>query len=213
METRVLAGDAVRKARDTVAQLAQRALGSQAFRDAAWCAELAGELSRLLGGVTPDAPPTSSPPPDDARGTEAVSARHAAPDRPSRRAKASDKYKGAAGKYPIFYRDGDTLVKVGWSKSQNGEYEHRAPRRAAEALVKAVAAGGHGQLFGMDAVLPLSDAAGEDLPSYQVYLALAWLRDQNAVTRHGRDGYALDPTYKDATKIQELWDKLPKKRP
>ena len=202
METKRLAVVAVRTARDAVARLAQESLESHRFRDVAWCADLAEQLSRLLEAAGANGPPAPASQNGAAKAGEA------------------DPAKGAEGRirpksphYPAFYRDGDTLVKIGWSKSQNGEYEHRAPRRAAEALVDAVAAGDNGELFGMDAVLPLRDAAGGDLPSYQVYLALAWLRAENAVQRHGRDGYTLDPAYKDVGKLGDLWGRLPTARP
>src|SRR4051794_31882715 len=44
-----------------------------------------------------------------------------------RRAKVGDTY-------PKFFRRGDELVKVGWSKKERKEYSHRAPRRAVDAV-------------------------------------------------------------------------------
>src|SRR5580658_8629688 len=40
--------------------------------------------------------------------------------------------------YPKFFRRGDELVKVGWSKKDRKEYNHRAPRGAIDAVVAAV---------------------------------------------------------------------------
>src|SRR5262245_3021461 len=40
----------------------------------------------------------------------------------------------AAQIYPQFFRRGDELVKVGWSKKDRKEYAHRAPRRAVVAV-------------------------------------------------------------------------------
>jgi hypothetical protein len=33
------------------------------------------------------------------------------------------------GQYPSFVREGDNLVKIGWSKTQKAEYEHKSPKR------------------------------------------------------------------------------------
>src|SRR5437867_2488385 len=41
---------------------------------------------------------------------------------------------GAAHGYPRFHRQGETLVKVGWSHSKQSKYEHRAPIEAIEAI-------------------------------------------------------------------------------
>lgn len=97
--------------------------------------------------------------------------------------------------YPWFYRDGDALVKVGWSKSNKSEYEHRSPSPAIEATIEAVqgATTSSEQLFAMEEVLPnvrLPD--GTEPPSYQPYLVMAWLRSCGLISTHGRSGYTVD---------------------
>lgn len=96
--------------------------------------------------------------------------------------------------YPQFRRRGEKLVKVGWSKKNKQEYEHLAP----ETVVFAFAA--HlrdhirsGSIFSIESILPVLDPSGSgDLPTYQIYLALAWLRSVGLVKKHGRDGYVTD---------------------
>jgi hypothetical protein len=103
--------------------------------------------------------------------------------------------KGQAAKqgYPQFVRDGESLVKIGWSKSERKPYEHKAPRGVLQALLQAVIrAGSGGKRFTVEALLPLLDtAAGTEIPGYQTYLTLAWLRSVGLVVQHGRQGYSL----------------------
>ena len=44
----------------------------------------------------------------------------------------------------------------------------------------------------MEDVLPLGYAGGKEIPSYQAYLALAWLRSVEAIRKDGREGYRAD---------------------
>ena len=95
--------------------------------------------------------------------------------------------------YPQFLRDGDSLVKIGWSKSEGAEYEHKCPKRVLDVLVGECArVAGPGKRFVMDKLLPLRDpAGGGDLPGYQAYVGLAFLRHAGLVQQHGRSGYSI----------------------
>jgi hypothetical protein len=91
--------------------------------------------------------------------------------------------------YPRFRREGEELVKVGWSKSEKKEYVHRAPRKALDAVVSAIKRlGERGGTFGSDAINPLKDPEGGVFPTYQVFVALAWLRELGLVKQLGRKG-------------------------
>ncbi len=95
--------------------------------------------------------------------------------------------------YPQFFRSGDSLVKVGWSKSERAEYEHKCPKRVLDVLVsECTRVAGPGKRFVMDKLLPLRDpASGTELPGYQAYVALAFLRHAGLVEQHGRSGYSI----------------------
>jgi hypothetical protein len=95
--------------------------------------------------------------------------------------------------YPRFERSKDQLVKVGWSKKDRCEYLHRAPRSVLDVLVReAEKLGAADRIFTADELLPqCRSAAGDDLPHYQLYLCLAWLRSVGLVDQHGRDGYSV----------------------
>lgn len=93
---------------------------------------------------------------------------------------------------PRFYRRGTDLVKVGIAKA-GGNYEHKAPAHVLEALVTQFERLATSETpVRMDGLLPkLADVAGREIPSYQAYLCLAWLRAEGLVVQHGRRGYTL----------------------
>lgn len=97
--------------------------------------------------------------------------------------------------YPIFKREGaDTLVKVGYSKSDRRQYEHRSPRTVLERLSEQIGkVGSDGAVFTSDQLLPPGEQTLADLPTYQVYLCLAFLVQHGVVHKLGRQGYSIAP--------------------
>ena len=57
----------------------------------------------------------------------------------------------------------------------------------------------------MEDVLPLVYEGGKEIPSYQAYLALAWLRSVEAITKDGRDGYRADLSKLSDENLKALW--------
>jgi hypothetical protein len=116
--------------------------------------------------------------------------------------------------YPKFFRNGENLVKIGWSKAQRTEYEHKAPLSVLSDLAAAIsAASAKRPRLAMESVLPLkSSRDGTEVPSYQTYLCLAWLRQQGLVLQHGRQGYSVRPKTDLTAKAAELFQKLPEHR-
>lgn len=94
------------------------------------------------------------------------------------------------GAYPRFEREGKRLVKIGWSKKDRQVYEHKTPFTAVFAVSDALRS--QPSRFVMDQVLPIKDADGRDVPSYQAYIVLAWLRQERVVDRNGNDGYTVN---------------------
>ena len=113
--------------------------------------------------------------------------------------------------YPKFLKDKNDLVKIGWSKSEKSPYEHKAPKSVIGVLAQALMqAGRGGRRFAMDEILPLKQSGGDgDVPSYQAYLALAWLRVESLVTQHGRQGYSLPKGVNLPDEAERRWGKLP----
>ena len=110
--------------------------------------------------------------------------------------------------YPKFVRDGDRLVKVGWSKKNKAEYEHRVPRDAVQGFLRHL---DHmvepAKVFEIESLFPVRDSSGEEVPGYQIYVIVAWLREAGVIEKKGRDGYLMrDKSVLGET--NELWNSL-----
>jgi hypothetical protein len=114
--------------------------------------------------------------------------------------------------YPLFLRERDTLVKIGWSKTDGATYEHRSPRAVLDLLAAAVRKHSTtGRKFTTDDLMPLRDANGHEQPSYQAYLCLAWLVLIGALVRHGRSGYTVRTPAMFDKVVDEAWGQLPQR--
>lgn len=201
------ANQVVRDAEVRLRELMERAISEQRYADVAEVAHLADGLSRLIDGQPHRPIPSSSRPSQAAKKSEVCLT-----GKPKvRNRKTSKSRSGKTPKqYPRFERDGDRLVKIGWSKKSKAEYEHRAPRQAVLAFVRHLAATVPvGTIFTVEDLLPTRDSTGSEVPGYQIYLTMAWLRHATVVERKGRDGYVLrDDSLMDGT-LDHLWDQLP----
>lgn len=195
----------LREAEERLRALIEKGLREQRYDEIAELARLTDGVARLHGTsrslhATADAtsPATAPPAHVGRRGSTA-----------SKRVAAAHPKK--AGNYPRFERDGDRLVKIGWSKKNREVYEHRAPRTAVIAFVRHLTSRVKpGRVFALDSLLPIPDiVSGDEVPAYQVYLTLAWLREAKAVVKKGRDGYALRMESLANDGLDQLWDALP----
>lgn len=144
-----------------------------------------------------------------------ATARDRSPATVARKAKAGKRRKAGRSKtanadYPQFVREDESLVKIGWSKSKSKTYEHKAPRSVLRALVQAlIRVGSGGERFTVDGLLPLKDtASSSEIPDYQTYLTLAWLRSVDLITQHGRQGYSLLPGKDLERESERFWGQL-----
>ncbi len=179
--------------------LLEQALAESRYTDVAEIAQIAESLAQLgadSGPASSDVEPPMSVAPGPAPRSATAHSNRAG--RPSR-------------SFPRFEREGDKLVKIAWSKKDRAEYEHKAPRQVVDLLIEAIRSQkGEGAKFEAPDVLPLTDRKSrKEVPSYQSYLALAWLRYEGVVAKHGRDGYSLKPTAATAERLNELWKALP----
>lgn len=149
-------------------------------------------LARDPGSITHDADTSATPPqspegaPSRSRGTRATAGRE----------------------YPRFMRRDDDLVKIGWSKAGRKEYQHRAAHGLLVALQKALLdASKARKLFTMDTLDRY--LAANDVPGYQAYAWLAWLRAAGLVKQHGRQGYTLVKAATFEADIEKAFIELP----
>lgn len=153
---------------------------------------LATHASQLAGEAAPVSPSekNSSPPPQQLE--------------PTRRATRPPKLS-----YPRFGRNGESLVKIGWSKKSKAEYEHKAPVSLAHQLASVAAkVGAKGRVFSIEA-LSTALSGQESPPSYQHYVIVAWWRDAELIDQHGRKGYSLRTPSTFVTEATRQLDALP----
>lgn len=202
MQYREEANRIVVSAESSLRSIAEKALLDRAYGDVAHLAWVADQLRGLSertqpgNGITP-APTTDLPPSATSSGHQ----NRRRPKAPTRRPRG----------YPRFERDGNKLVKIGWSKKHREEYEHRAPRDAVAAFARHL--GGtvsEGHIFAVEDLMPVRVVDGDDeVPAYQVYLTLKWLQDVGAIEKKGRDGYALRNRNLSEGGLEEYWSALP----
>jgi hypothetical protein len=111
--------------------------------------------------------------------------------------KRTQKVRGTAGssqpkQYPVFSTTDERLIKLGWSKKNRTEYEHRAPKPSVAIVHEAIRTiGATGKPFEVEALSPLVTADNQEIPGYQIYMAIGWLRDLGAIQKGGRNRYRL----------------------
>jgi hypothetical protein len=209
------ATETIRRAEDELRQLLLQAAEQGDYETASMLAEWAKQLKQIVPrSVTPEEQPQFThvhnglaPAHFDETNREYTNARKKVAREASRRSRR----KAARGEYPKFLRDGEELLKIGWSKRTRATYRHKAPKRVVNLVVHALLGKGKtGARFTMEEVLPIRDPESAiDVPSYQAYLILAWLRKENLVVQHGREGYSLRPQTNLTDAIEERWEVLP----
>jgi len=114
--------------------------------------------------------------------------------------------------FPRFFRREDQLIRIAWSKREKKEYSHKVPYAALKALVEAFAkAGREGRVFTTDQVLPIRDLAdGSEIPNYQSYVCISWLKQTGLIDQHGRQGYSVPRLTEFQNAVESIWLTLPK---
>lgn len=191
------------------------AVAEQELRKIASAAVAAGdydvvvELAQLARGVEALRRSCSTDPHSNERALDVDPSAGAQPSNPR------DKPKPPLAKrreYPLFFKSGDILVKVGWSKRHKAEYEHRAPLSAVMALVDVLEKRAtHTAQFSTENVFPLYDSKRNDIPGYQGYVALAWLLQIGAIRKEGRQGYQIGLRRPLRELVAEQWRSIPQR--
>ena len=183
----------LRDAEVAVARMSRAALDRGQYAEAAKLASLANGLGQVAQLELPSEKVLSMPVVPTSQG-------HAGTARSQRRVK----------KYPRYERDGNRLVKIGWSKKKRKKYLHKADVQIVVALVEKIRADkGEDVWFTAPEILPINiEGATESVPNYQSYLALAWLRFEGIIAKQGRDSYLLKSGSPSGEELVELFTKL-----
>lgn len=179
------------EAEASLRQLMEKALKQQRYADVREIASIAQALARV----------------NDGQMVTAVSSSEGVGDARSRRSLSPRQSSKSKGDYPRFAKDGDKLVKIGWSKRNGRSYEHRAPVSIVKDIVRQLAGRvKHGEVFVVENLIPVVDSAsGAEIPAYQVYMTLAWLREVGSIEKKGRDGYVLNGAGLAGDEFEALW--------
>jgi len=111
---------------------------------------------------------------------------------PKRRTKRAD--------YPKFEMRSDMLHKIGWSKTQKAEYRHKVPRSLFERTVEALgflSKSKAGPFTAEEIIEQVNKEQSEEAPSYQVYVAIGFLRQRECIRQVGREGYEVLSDFSD----------------
>jgi hypothetical protein len=130
--------------------------------------------------------------------------------RPERKRKPKARKKKTSP-YPKFLREGNALLKLGWSRKSKAEYEHRAPREAVLAVAARVTeVASTTSRFTVEDLGDVRIAQGEEpISGCQVYLCIAWFRRAGLLVQHGRRGYSLPiAAAKFAARVKSAWGEL-----
>jgi hypothetical protein len=207
---KTLAAEAIaRNEWDAVSTLAAWARALQELLDQAHGAPMAVTAVATTARLTPRVAVLHAKVTGKSKGNNARKARAPKPTlAPATRSKGlrgGRNQKSAA--YPRFLRDRNALVKIGWSRKSKTEYEHRAPRAVVDHVVDAVRQlGNDGARFAVDDLLTAIAALNVEIPSYQTYLCIGWMRANSLLEQHGRQGYSLvEPTHLE-DQVAAAWD-------
>jgi len=114
--------------------------------------------------------------------------------------------------YPRFEVRNGTLFKIGWSRKQRVEYEHKTPRAIYDLIVSTMSNMEKAKSgpFTAEVIIEEMNRTNEEIvPAYQVYVVLAALRAWGLVSQMGREGYNI--TKDISEKANQAWrDKVSK---
>lgn len=112
--------------------------------------------------------------------------------------------------YPRFFRQGDELIRIAWSKKEKKEYRHKTPYAALKALADTIAIKGvDGRVFATDEFLPILLNDGVEVPNYQAYVGISFLKQTGLIDQHGRQGYSIPRAAELKDAVEAFWKKLP----
>lgn len=199
-------------AENSLRGLIERALADQQYAEVATIAHMANAIARLTHSDEARSPSAEHNRLGAGRESFDVHGSVEASAVPLLAPRARVRRTARASEFPRFEREGDKLIKVGWSKRDDRIYEHRAPQQVVFLVANAMASKARRKgVFTMDRVLPLTDDSGNEIPSYQAYVSLAWLRSIGTVKRLGKEGYMLVSGALDMSALQRSWEAIPER--
>jgi hypothetical protein len=203
MEHVLLAAETLKKAESELRELVAKATASGDYNSVVQIASWARGLCDLL-----EQKPTTQ----RSRLTAPIADRKTTVAARVKNGRHQAKKKDVAGDYPRFFRKGDELVRVAWSRRARSEYQHKTTQVVLKKVADTLSRfGKKGRIFSTEEVLPLRDAEGTEIPAYQAYVVIALLKLAGLIEPHGRQGYSISSTEDLSQAVEALWRKLPSK--
>lgn len=111
--------------------------------------------------------------------------------------------------YPYFKRSNDSLYKIGWSKKSKNEYRHNISYETVVDIVKHFMKEMQTEnIYATEDLLPVTDRTGQEIPSYQVYICIAWLKEIGLLSQNGRQGYSMSNPRNTMDIVEKAWEAL-----
>ena len=194
--------EVLKGAEQSLRKLISQAALEQHYDEVAWIVELAKQVSEVRARNA-NASPQMTPSANTLEASNTSTSTAAVTK--SKRGTTTTK----SGNYPRFRSQDYKLIKTGWSKKNKTEYEHRAPRDAVEKIFGVISQVSKYGSFDVEAISPPATEGDELIPSYQIYLAIGWLRDSGYLEKCGRNEYAVADAAGEVD-FQSLWQNLPR---
>jgi hypothetical protein len=187
------------------AEAAVREAGANAFRSGDDIA--AGQARDIVAGLMALSLRLNRQMPDESPSDPVASLRQNVRSCGGKR-KRSKARKGKQANYPRFEVRNNNLIRIGWSKKDKSEYQHKTPReifdRTVEAMQK-LAQSGPGP-FMAEKIFENTNSEEGPVPSYQAYVVIGLLRDRQCVEQLGREGYMIPDDI--SSRALQVWEQL-----
>ena len=112
-------------------------------------------------------------------------------------------------KYPKYEVRGEFLCRIGWSKKDRKEYEHKVARSVYEDTISVIETLAHdlsGPITADQIIRKVNKLSAEAVPNYQIYVVIGVLRDNRDISQMGRQGYNIPQKLRD--KAVARWETL-----
>ena len=178
----------------------------QAIADAATAGDLeavdmarsaAGRLRQMINGLDEAESATVNSAVQNSRGP--------APADQARRRKPTKR----KSNYPKYEVRGGFLCRIGWSKKERKEYEHKVAKDVFDETINAMEKLSHDQSGPITAdkiIGKVNKLSATTIPNYQVYVVIGLLRDHRDIAQVGRQGYNIPETLRETSFSR--WNKM-----
>lgn len=112
-------------------------------------------------------------------------------------------------KYPQYQVRGNYLCRIGWSKKEQKEYEHKVAKEVFDVTLGAMDTLSHdhsGPITADQIIGKVNKLSSETIPNYQIYVVIGLLRDNDDITQVGRQGYDIPHKLREISATR--WNRL-----